>query len=64
MRNLPELTEPERIRLARNIDRFCALMSKLRKRYTTPDGWIVTHEGGKPTKYTRLEDLAWKKYVK
>lgn len=43
-------------------DRYLATCRKLRNRYER-DGMLVTHIGGKPTRYYQLEGMAAVKYL-
>jgi len=43
-------------------DKYLKIVTWLRKRYTK-NGMLVIEKGGSPSKYTRLETLAWLKYM-
>ena len=45
-----------------NEDKYFKIQQWLRKRYTK-NGSLTIEVGGKPTKYKRLEELAWFKYM-
>jgi hypothetical protein len=45
-----------------NEDKYFKIQQWLRKRYTK-NGLLTIEVGGKPTKYKRLEKLAWFKYM-
>ena len=49
-----------------NTEKYLKLCKWLFNRYKVPgpDGYeVTTSRGGKPTRYARLEDAAWKKYI-
>lgn len=43
------------------LDVYVATVDRLKRRYISPAGTICTHEAGKPTRYTRLCDAAWRR---
>ena len=43
-------------------DRYLAIVAWARKRYTR-DGWLTTHEGGRPSVFTRIENAAARRYL-
>lgn len=44
------------------IDRYLAIRAWTRRRYTD-NGIVVTRFGGRPTAYTRIERLAFERYI-
>ena len=43
-------------------DKYLKIVTWLRKRYTE-NGMLVIEKGGLPSRYSRLETLAWLKYM-
>jgi len=44
-------------------DEYLATTARLKKRYTR-DNLLTISKGGRPSRYSRYEDLAWKKYMR
>ena len=44
-------------------ERYLKIVKWLRKRYRRKDGYLIVEVRGVPSKYTRLEALAWLKYM-
>ena len=47
----------------KNHDRYLAIVQWAKVRYQNRDGSITVSVGGRPTKYARIEDAAWRKYI-
>lgn len=45
-----------------NIDRYLAVVNRARKLFSR-DGILILSKGGIPSIYTRVERLAWEKYM-
>lgn len=44
-------------------DRYLSIVEWARKRYQDANGTIILDTGGVPSVYSKIEEMAWRKYI-